>query len=158
MDEAVVPKEEWRFRRFVEEQFRGETQIILAQRRNDYFALRGLLAAYAGLRFSATEVLVAYSTNVAASTALRRRALRASLAPEMILRCEEFLRCKGPICPTCSTVMRPAGSAYVCEGCGSVSGRRDEGNGFGEGDTPDGSDRGPTAPAFDDGNGMIVSA
>jgi len=27
-----------------------------------------------------------------------------------------------PMCVTCGTKMRPAGSCYVCEGCGSTSG------------------------------------
>jgi ribonucleoside-diphosphate reductase alpha chain len=27
-----------------------------------------------------------------------------------------------PLCYTCGTKMRPAGSCYVCEGCGSTSG------------------------------------
>jgi ribonucleoside-diphosphate reductase alpha chain len=27
-----------------------------------------------------------------------------------------------PICLVCGTKMRPAGSCYVCEGCGSTSG------------------------------------
>jgi ribonucleoside-diphosphate reductase alpha chain len=27
-----------------------------------------------------------------------------------------------PLCLTCGTKMRPAGSCYVCEGCGSTSG------------------------------------
>src|SRR5204863_276475 len=27
-----------------------------------------------------------------------------------------------PLCMTCGTKMRPAGSCYVCEGCGSTSG------------------------------------
>ena len=27
-----------------------------------------------------------------------------------------------PLCFTCGTKMRPAGSCYVCEGCGSTSG------------------------------------
>ena len=27
-----------------------------------------------------------------------------------------------PLCITCGTKMRPAGSCYVCEGCGSTSG------------------------------------
>ena len=27
-----------------------------------------------------------------------------------------------PICLTCGTKMRPSGSCYVCEGCGSTSG------------------------------------
>ena len=27
-----------------------------------------------------------------------------------------------PMCMTCGTKMRPAGSCYVCEGCGSTSG------------------------------------
>jgi len=27
-----------------------------------------------------------------------------------------------PLCMTCGTKMRPSGSCYVCEGCGSTSG------------------------------------
>ena len=27
-----------------------------------------------------------------------------------------------PLCLTCGTKMRPSGSCYVCEGCGSTSG------------------------------------
>jgi len=27
-----------------------------------------------------------------------------------------------PLCVTCGTKMRPAGSCYLCEGCGSTSG------------------------------------
>ena len=27
-----------------------------------------------------------------------------------------------PLCANCGTKMRPAGSCYVCEGCGSTSG------------------------------------
>jgi ribonucleoside-diphosphate reductase alpha chain len=27
-----------------------------------------------------------------------------------------------PLCMTCGTKMRPAGSCYVCEGCGATSG------------------------------------
>jgi ribonucleoside-diphosphate reductase alpha chain len=27
-----------------------------------------------------------------------------------------------PLCMSCGTKMRPAGSCYVCEGCGSTSG------------------------------------
>ena len=30
-----------------------------------------------------------------------------------------------PLCFTCGTKMRPAGSCYVCEGCGSTSGCTD---------------------------------
>jgi ribonucleoside-diphosphate reductase alpha chain len=37
----------------------------------------------------------------------------------------ELVQGKGadaPLCFTCGTKMRPAGSCYVCEGCGSTSG------------------------------------
>lgn len=154
MDEVAVPCEEWRFRRFVEEQFGGEARIILAAREGNYAVLKRLLAPYCNLRFSATEVLVAYSTNAVASTALRRRALRASVAPRMVVRCDEFLRRKGAvICPECSDVMSPAGSVYVCEGCGGLGPMINGG-----GDAPDRNDPGPTAPPRDDGNGMMVSA
>ena len=33
-----------------------------------------------------------------------------------------FLTADAPLCLTCGTKMRPAGSCYVCEGCGSTSG------------------------------------
>lgn len=37
---------------------------------------------------------------------------------------EKFLgkSADAPMCMTCGTKMRPAGSCYVCEGCGSTSG------------------------------------
>ena len=37
---------------------------------------------------------------------------------------EQFLgtAADAPMCFTCGTKMRPAGSCYVCEGCGSTSG------------------------------------
>ncbi|KOU41743.1 hypothetical protein ADK55_27665 [Streptomyces sp. WM4235] len=31
-------------------------------------------------------------------------------------------RVDAPLCLTCGTTMRPTGSCYVCEGCGSTSG------------------------------------
>ena len=32
------------------------------------------------------------------------------------------IKADAPMCMTCGTKMRPAGSCYVCEGCGSTSG------------------------------------
>ena len=32
------------------------------------------------------------------------------------------LKVDAPLCLTCGTKMRPSGSCYVCEGCGSTSG------------------------------------
>ena len=53
----------------------------------------------------------------------RRRAAAGGRAP----RPSCWRRCMGkaadaPLCFTCGTKMRPAGSCYVCEGCGSTSG------------------------------------
>ena len=58
----------------------------------------------------------------------RRRGRRVKPAPgEAKTTAELFEKLTGtavdsPLCMTCGTKMRPAGSCYVCEGCGSTSG------------------------------------
>ena len=39
-----------------------------------------------------------------------------------LLESSQGIAADAPICMTCGTKMRPAGSCYVCEGCGSTSG------------------------------------
>ena len=55
-------------------------------------------------------------------------AASAKLAPKSVHTSAELLEAitgtavDSPLCFTCGTKMRPAGSCYVCEGCGSTSG------------------------------------
>ena len=39
-----------------------------------------------------------------------------------VLESQQGRTADAPLCLTCGTKMRPAGSCYVCEGCGSTSG------------------------------------
>ncbi len=39
-----------------------------------------------------------------------------------LLEAMQGIGADAPLCMTCGTKMRPAGSCYVCEGCGSTSG------------------------------------
>lgn len=168
MDEVNVPREEWRFRQRVEELFRGERDIIDAVRKRDYLGLKRLLSAYARMRFSATDVLVAYNTRTESSGVLKRRALRAAHAPDMMDRCDELLLCRGvPSCSECRGVMSPAGQARVCERCGHVTSLDDGdgtdgsrvGDGSGEGggdDTTAAAADAPLQGEFDDGNGAFL--
>ncbi len=41
---------------------------------------------------------------------------------ELTLESHQRFTADAPLCMTCGTKMRPAGSCYVCEGCGSTSG------------------------------------
>ncbi|MFI7440432.1 vitamin B12-dependent ribonucleotide reductase [Nonomuraea indica] len=43
-------------------------------------------------------------------------------AKELTLESHQRFTADAPLCMTCGTKMRPAGSCYVCEGCGSTSG------------------------------------
>ncbi|GII91726.1 vitamin B12-dependent ribonucleotide reductase [Sinosporangium siamense] len=43
-------------------------------------------------------------------------------APHTALESHQGRTADAPLCMTCGTKMRPAGSCYVCEGCGSTSG------------------------------------
>ncbi|GGO77312.1 vitamin B12-dependent ribonucleotide reductase [Nonomuraea cavernae] len=43
-------------------------------------------------------------------------------AKELTLESHRRITADAPLCMTCGTKMRPAGSCYVCEGCGSTSG------------------------------------
>jgi ribonucleoside-diphosphate reductase alpha chain len=58
----------------------------------------------------------------------RERADGASPAPVEVGSSTELLELRlgkaadAPLCMTCGTKMRPAGSCYLCEGCGSTSG------------------------------------
>jgi ribonucleoside-diphosphate reductase alpha chain len=39
-----------------------------------------------------------------------------------VLEAQQGRTADAPLCLTCGTKMRPAGSCYVCEGCGATSG------------------------------------
>jgi ribonucleoside-diphosphate reductase alpha chain len=55
----------------------------------------------------------------------QRPAAPASPAPHSsteLLESQQGRTADAPLCLTCGTKMRPAGSCYVCEGCGSTSG------------------------------------
>ncbi|MGI5288249.1 vitamin B12-dependent ribonucleotide reductase [Nonomuraea polychroma] len=46
----------------------------------------------------------------------------AAAKEELTLESHQRFTADAPLCMTCGTKMRPAGSCYVCEGCGSTSG------------------------------------
>jgi ribonucleoside-diphosphate reductase alpha chain len=63
----------------------------------------------------------------AGSPAARRAASADSPAPQPrssteLIESQQRRSADAPLCLTCGTKMRPAGSCYVCEGCGSTSG------------------------------------
>jgi len=73
------------------------------------------LAASAPIEAPAPELAAPAAPSVA------KPAARAGSSMELL----ELVQGKGadaPLCFTCGTKMRPAGSCYVCEGCGSTSG------------------------------------
>src|SRR5262249_25147490 len=43
-------------------------------------------------------------------------------SPTELIEAHQGTLADAPLCFTCGTKMRPAGSCYVCEGCGSTSG------------------------------------
>jgi ribonucleoside-diphosphate reductase alpha chain len=54
-----------------------------------------------------------------------RDATAGSFAPHSsteLLEAQQGRNADAPLCLNCGTKMRPAGSCYVCEGCGSTSG------------------------------------
>ena len=55
------------------------------------------------------------------AVAQRRRPAGAHSSTELI-ESHQGRAADAPLCLTCGTKMRPAGSCYVCEGCGSTSG------------------------------------
>jgi ribonucleoside-diphosphate reductase alpha chain len=58
----------------------------------------------------------------AASAPIEKKAEPASTRPTSLLETVQSKGADAPLCFTCGTTMRPAGSCYVCEGCGSTSG------------------------------------
>jgi ribonucleoside-diphosphate reductase alpha chain len=52
----------------------------------------------------------------------RRRADVSVGSSTELLELQQGKAADAPLCLTCGTKMRPAGSCYVCEGCGSTSG------------------------------------
>ncbi|WP_283138199.1 vitamin B12-dependent ribonucleotide reductase [Rhizohabitans arisaemae] len=73
-----------------------------------------------------TEVVVDTEA-LAQSAPIEDRALADAPAPpaassDPVLESHSGRTADAPLCMTCGTKMRPAGSCYVCEGCGSTSG------------------------------------
>ncbi|SDK73802.1 vitamin B12-dependent ribonucleotide reductase [Nonomuraea jiangxiensis] len=52
----------------------------------------------------------------------RQQASLSASGQELTLESHQRFTADAPLCMTCGTKMRPAGSCYVCEGCGSTSG------------------------------------
>ena len=64
---------------------------------------------------------------VAASAPVEKKGIEASALTQAhssaeLLEAQQGKVADAPLCLTCGTKMRPAGSCYVCEGCGSTSG------------------------------------
>jgi ribonucleoside-diphosphate reductase alpha chain len=58
----------------------------------------------------------------AASTPVQPSAPAAPHSTAELIESQQGRTADAPLCLTCGTKMRPAGSCYVCEGCGSTSG------------------------------------
>jgi ribonucleoside-diphosphate reductase alpha chain len=58
----------------------------------------------------------------AASTPVQPSATAAPHSTAELIESQQGRTADAPLCLTCGTKMRPAGSCYVCEGCGSTSG------------------------------------
>ncbi|MDF2705836.1 MAG: vitamin B12-dependent ribonucleotide reductase [Nonomuraea muscovyensis] len=59
---------------------------------------------------------------LAQSAPIEERPEPQASAKELTLESHQRFTADAPLCMTCGTKMRPAGSCYVCEGCGSTSG------------------------------------
>jgi ribonucleoside-diphosphate reductase alpha chain len=57
-----------------------------------------------------------------ASTASTAQKSTAPHSTAELIEAQQGRHVDAPLCLTCGTTMRPAGSCYVCEGCGSTSG------------------------------------
>jgi ribonucleoside-diphosphate reductase alpha chain len=58
----------------------------------------------------------------AAPPAAKEEPVKAAHSSTELLELVQGKAADAPLCFTCGTKMRPAGSCYVCEGCGSTSG------------------------------------
>jgi ribonucleoside-diphosphate reductase alpha chain len=64
----------------------------------------------------------AHGAPAAQAPAARPEAIRDAHSSTELLERMQGKAADAPLCLTCGTKMRPAGSCYVCEGCGSTSG------------------------------------
>ena len=102
---------------------RAELGIFSAEERAAQVA-----AADYGAGFGEVDVEGLRSSVDAAPAEEKDVAKPASPAPVEVGSSTELLELRlgkaadAPLCMTCGTKMRPAGSCYVCEGCGSTSG------------------------------------
>ncbi|MBV9383460.1 MAG: vitamin B12-dependent ribonucleotide reductase, partial [Streptosporangiaceae bacterium] len=83
------------------------------------------LAQSAAVESAHTERAVATPQPPASPTAASAPTAPASTGPHSsteLIESHQGRTADAPLCLTCGTKMRPAGSCYVCEGCGSTSG------------------------------------
>jgi ribonucleoside-diphosphate reductase alpha chain len=71
---------------------------------------------------SSERAVVHAPVPVPASPAPSRPAPAAPHSTAELIEAQQGRTADAPLCLTCGTKMRPAGSCYVCEGCGSTSG------------------------------------
>jgi ribonucleoside-diphosphate reductase alpha chain len=70
---------------------------------------------------------LAQSAEITRPAAPRQEIAAPAVSPEAhssmeVIESRQGRTADAPLCLTCGTKMRPAGSCYVCEGCGSTSG------------------------------------
>jgi ribonucleoside-diphosphate reductase alpha chain len=91
-------------------------------------APRRAAAAPANVDLAGMAASAPVSAPAGAATAPQAEAPKAPEPPANVGSSTELLEvvlgtsADAPLCFTCGTKMRPAGSCYVCEGCGSTSG------------------------------------
>ncbi|SDG32422.1 ribonucleoside-diphosphate reductase alpha chain [Sinosporangium album] len=76
----------------------------------------------AALQESVDREALAQSAPIEAKPTPVTPAASSAPAPHAALESHQGRTADAPLCMTCGTKMRPAGSCYVCEGCGSTSG------------------------------------
>jgi len=80
------------------------------------------LAQSAAVEPNLTERAVAQPPAPAPAASSRAAATPAPHSSTELIEAQQGRTADAPLCLTCGTKMRPAGSCYVCEGCGSTSG------------------------------------
>ncbi|MER7503440.1 vitamin B12-dependent ribonucleotide reductase [Nonomuraea pusilla] len=76
----------------------------------------------AALQETVDREALAQSAPIESAARVEERPQPQPEAKELTLESHRRFTADAPLCMTCGTKMRPAGSCYVCEGCGSTSG------------------------------------
>ncbi|GAB1693816.1 vitamin B12-dependent ribonucleotide reductase [Krasilnikovia sp. M28-CT-15] len=107
---------------------RAELGIFTAKERAAQIQAEAAAAADMDLAGMAASAPVSAPVGAAATPSAPAPAAPEQVAPASVGSSTELLEvvlgtsADAPLCFTCGTKMRPAGSCYVCEGCGSTSG------------------------------------